>query len=161
MRVSQYFQFAFWLRSRCGETKLTKLHRQIINAGIQTFFIFFGVAIGVGIAFGLALHLLVRVSTRVFGLDRPTPPKDRAAKGHSASSYRAAREKKRLDEELRKAVRAQVRATEPLLGQAGKAKEPRRPQASPLSPTSPRPRSGLLSTTILEEVDDSDGSYGF
>jgi hypothetical protein len=66
-----------------------------------------------------------------------------------------------MDEELRKAARSRLLATEPLLGLVGKGKESRRTQASALSPTSPRPGASLLSTTILEEVDDSDEGYGF
>ena len=127
----------------------------------QTFYIFFGVAIGVGIVFGFALHLLIRFCTRLFNLDQSALPKDIAARGHSASSYRVAREKKRLDEELRKAARSRLLVTEPLLGLAEKGKEYRGTQARVLSPTSPRPGAGLLSTTILEEGEDSDEGYGF
>lgn len=87
--------------------------------------------------------------------------KERAARGHSAASYRAARGKKRLGEEMRKAARSHVFASEPLLGPAGKGREMKRAQMGPLSPTSPRPGPGLLSTTILEEVDDSEEDYGF
>lgn len=129
--------------------------------GRQTFYIFFGVALGVGIVFGLALHLLTRFCTRLFNLDRSALPTDRAAEGHSASSYRAAREKKRLNEELRKAARSRLLVTEPLLGLTEKGKEYRRAEARVLSPTSPRPGAGLLSTTILEEGEDSDEGYGF
>lgn len=130
---------------------------------LQTFYIFFGVAIGVGIIFGLALHFLERFGIHVLGLDRPLPPpKEIPAKGHSAASYRAAREKDRLDEELRKAARSRLFASEPLLGLAVKGRDARRARTSPLSPTSPRQRAGLLSTTILEEVDyDSEEESAF
>lgn len=127
----------------------------------QTFYIFFGVAIGVGIVFGFALHLLERYSVQLLKLDRPAPSRRRHAKGHSASSYRAAREKKRMDEELRKAARSRLQASEPLLGRNGSGRDVRRRQMNPLSPTSPMPRAGLLSTTILEEVDDSEDDYGY
>lgn len=110
--------------------------------------------------FGLTLHLFERFGAHLFGLDRSAPPRERAAKGHSASSYRAAREKKRLDEELRKAARSRIIATERLLGLAGKGRDMRRTQRSPVSPPGPRQRAGLLSTTILEEVD-SEEDYGF
>jgi hypothetical protein len=131
---------------------------------IQTFYIFFGVAIGVGIVFGLGLHFIGRFWVNLLGLDRPAPPREKAAKGHSASSYRAAREKRRLDEELRKEARSRLLMTEPLLGSNAKGRDARRIQRNPLSPLSPsisRPRAGLLSTTILEEVDDSEEDYGF
>lgn len=126
---------------------------------LQTFYIFFGVAIGVGIVFGLALHLLERYSVQLLRLDRLAPPKERPVKGHSASSYRAAREQKRMDEELRKAARSRLQASEPLLGRNRRGRDVRRRQMKPLSPTRPRPRAGLLSTTILEEVDDSEDDY--
>jgi hypothetical protein len=131
---------------------------------IQTFYIFFGVAIAVGIVFGLGLHFSERFWVNLLGLNRATPPREKAAKGHSASSYRAAREKKRLDEELRKAAQSRLLVTESLLGSNSKGRDARRMQRSPLSPLSPsisRPRAGLLSTTILEEVDDSEEDYGF
>jgi hypothetical protein len=115
--------------------------------------------------FGLGLHFLGRFWANLLGLDRSTPPpREKAARGHSASSYRAAREKKRLNEELRKAARSRLLVTEPLLGSSAKGREARRTQRSSLGPLSPsisRPRAGLLSTTILEEVDDSDEEYGF
>lgn len=128
-------------------------------AQFETFYIFFGVAIGVGIVFGLALHLLERYSVQLLRLDRLAPPKERPVKGHSASSYRAAREQKRMDEELRKAARSRLQASEPLLGRNRRGRDVRRRQMKPLSPTRPRPRAGLLSTTILEEVDDSEDDY--
>ncbi len=127
----------------------------------QTFYIFFGVAIGVGIISGLALHLIERYSIQILRLDRPAPPKRKRTKGHSASSYRAARQKKRIDEELQKAARSRLQAIEPLLGHNGRGRDVRRRQMNPLSPTSPKPRAGLLSTTILEEVDDSEDDYGY
>ena len=114
-----------------------------------------------GIVSGLALHFLEHYSVQLLRLDRPAPPKERHAKAHSASSYRAAREKKRIDEELRKAARSRLQASEPLLGRNGRSRDVRRQQMNPLSPTSPRPRAGLLSTTILEEVDDSEDDYGY
>lgn len=128
-------------------------------AQFETFYIFFGVAIAVGVIFGVVLHLIERSSVHLFGLDRPAPPRERAVRGHSASSYRAAREKKRLDEELRNVARSRPYTTEPVLGQGGKERDTRRPQMSPLSPPHARQRAGLLSTTILEEVDDSE-DYG-
>lgn len=114
-----------------------------------------------GIVFGLVLHLLERYSVQLLRLDRLAPPKGRHVKGHSASSYRAAREQKRMDEELRKAARSRLKASEPLLGRNGRGRDVRRRQMNPLSPTSPRPRAGLLSTTILEEVDDSEDDYEY
>lgn len=130
-----------------------------IHSEKQTFYIFFGVAIAVGVIFGVVLHLIERSSVHLFGLDRPAPPRERAVRGHSASSYRAARETKRLDEELRNVARSRPYTTEPVLGQGGKERDTRRPQMSPLSPPHARQRAGLLSTTILEEVDDSE-DYG-
>jgi hypothetical protein len=119
------------------------------------------VAIGVGIVSGLTLRLFQRFGAHLLGLDYPTPTPERPAQGHSASSYRAARERKRLDEELRKAARSRLLVTAPLLGLAGAGPENRRAQMRPFSPTSPRQKGGLLSTTILEEVDDSAEDYGF
>jgi hypothetical protein len=115
----------------------------------------------VGIIFGLILHLIIRFSFDLFGLDRPTIQRDKAPRGHTASTYRAARENKRLNEELRKAAQSRLLATEPLLGLAAKGRDSKRTQLNPVSPTSPRQRVGLLSTTILEEVDDSEEDYGF
>lgn len=124
----------------------------------QTFYIFFGVAIGIGIVFGLAIHFMERFGAQIFGFDQPKPPRHEAAIGHSAKSYRAAREmkKQKLDEELRKAAQSRLLATEPLLGVTKKGRDPRRPLTSP---TSPKQRAGLLSTTILEEEDDSDKDF--
>jgi hypothetical protein len=104
--------------------------------------------------------MMARLGAFTLGLDPPRQPEERATKGHTASSYRAARREKRLDEEMRKAAKSRLFASEPLVNLSGKA-DSRRMKLSPLSPTSPRARTGLLSTTILEEVDDSGEDYGF
>ena len=113
-------------------------------------------AIAVGSIFGIGLHLIERSSVHLLGIDHPAAPRERAAKGHSAASYRAAREKKRLHAELRKVARSRHNAIESVIGLGGRGGVTRMQQRSPLSPKSTRQRVGLLSTTILEEVDDSE-----
>jgi hypothetical protein len=73
------------------------------------------------------------------------------AKGHTAATYRASREKrKKLDKEVTNAAKARLLTLDPLLR-----------GSTPQSPITPKRRDGLLSTTILEEVEDSDGDFDF
>ena len=67
---------------------------------------------------------------------------------------------KKLDRELTNATKARIQALDPLAretlqdSQGGRA-------SMPQSPNTPKRRDGLLSTTILEEVEDSDGGFDF
>jgi hypothetical protein len=85
---------------------------------------------------------------RLLGLERRDEPKKPS--GHTAASYRAAREKKR-QERLYKA--AQQRNILPRLLDGEILK---REYSEWLEQDRGRPKDGLLATTILEEEDDSD-----
>jgi len=124
----------------------------------QTLYIFFGVAAIVGIITGLILHFLSKTSTHILGLDNRAA--ERPAKGHSAASYRASREKKKkkLDKELTDAAKARMQALDPLLREALQH-SPGGRLSMPQSPNTPKRRDGLLSTTILEEVESSEGDF--
>lgn len=127
---------------------------------------------------GLGVLLLERFGSQLFGLDLPVEGRakveaeaelpalgERAATGHTAASYRAFREqkKKKLDEEVKKSTQSHLFVAKPILRAATERafgdsliKVGRNMQTSSLSPISPRQRAGLLSTTILEEEDDSE-----
>jgi hypothetical protein len=97
----------------------------------------------------------------MFGLDIRPSEEDKQAKGHTAASYRASREKKKkLDKELTNAAKARLHALDPLLRDALQH-SPGGRASMPQSPNTPKRRDGLLSTTILEEVEDSDGDFDF
>jgi len=120
-----------------------------------------GVAVIVGISTGLLLHFLSRTSSNVLGLNKRPPEKEKPAKGHSAASYRASRErKKKLDVELTNAAKARMQALDPLLREALQH-SPGGRLSMPQSPNTPRRRDGLLSTTILEEGESSGEDFGF
>lgn len=130
------------------------------NSTQQTFYIFFGAAVLLGIASGLILHVISRFSSHLFGLD-PSSDGERRPTGHSAASYRAARERKRkLDKEISNAAKARMQALDPLLRESLQH-APSGRISIPQSPSTPRRRDSLLATTILEEVDDSEEDYGF
>ena len=117
----------------------------------QTLYIYFGVAIIVGLTTGLILHFLSRTSAHILGLDIQPPENELKAKGHTAATYRASRERrKKLDKEVTNAAKARLLTLDPLLR-----------GSTPQSPITPKRRDGLLSTTILEEVEDSDGDFDF
>ena len=97
----------------------------------------------------------------MFGLDNRPQETEKRSKGHTAASYRASREKKRkLDKELTNAAKARLQALDPLLREAFQHSSGGRAPMPP-SPNTPKRRDGLLSTTILEEVEDSDGDFDF
>jgi len=137
------------------------LHPIHFLARFETLYIYFGVAVIVGLAAGLILHFLSRTSTRILGLDIQQP------RGHSAASYRAEREQKKLEKLEKKweqesisSARASRLATDPV------RRERLQPSSGgrismPQGSNAPRPRGGLLSTTILEEVESSDEDFGF
>jgi len=130
-------------------------------AKFETLYIYFGVAIIVGLTTGLILHVLSRTSSHILGLDTHVPEVEKKAKGHTAASYRASREKKKkLDKELTNATKARLHALNPLLREAFQH-SPGGRASMPQSPNTPKRREGLLSTTILEEVEDSDGDFDF
>jgi hypothetical protein len=109
---------------------------------------------------GLVLHLLSKTSAYILGLDIQ-PPEDEKATGHTAVSYRISREKKKkLDKELTYAAKARLQVLDPLLREAFQHSSGGRASMAQ-SPNTPKRRDGLLSTTILEEVEDSDGDFGF
>lgn len=130
-------------------------------------------AVGVGLLLGISLHLLIQGAVLLLDLDRRNPKvADRhttgdesdelnTVTGHSAASYRAAQARKRLDEAKRRATQARLLVSKPVLGVTGDRRKGRANRTGQQGPASPRQRSGLLSTTILEEVDDSEGEYGF
>jgi len=123
----------------------------------QTLYIFFGVAAIVGIITGLILHFLSKTSTHILGLDNRAA--ERPAKGHSVATYRASREKKKkLDKELTDAAKARMQALDPLLREVLQH-SPGGRLSMPQSPNTPKRRDGLLSTTILEEVESSEGDF--
>ena len=126
----------------------------------QTLYIFFGAAILLGLAAGTILHLMTRTSANLLGLDRPPIPKDTPAKGHTAASYRASRKKKqKIELELSNATKARLQILRPLQEPA------QRPAGRQVSvartPTMPKLSPGLLGTTILEEVEDTDEDFDF
>ena len=109
----------------------------------------------------MILHFLSRTGTRILGLDARPPEKEKKAKGHTAASYRASRENNRkLDKELTNAAKARLQALDPLLRDAFQ-RSPGVRVSIPQSPNTTKRRDGLLSTTILEEVEDSDGEFDF
>ena len=125
----------------------------------QTLYIFFGVATIVGIVTGLILNFLSRTSTHILGLDKRALDEEKPAKGHSAASYRASRGKrKKLDKELTDAAKARMQALDPLLREALQH-SPGSRLSMPQSPNTPKRRDGLLSTTILEEVESSEEDF--
>jgi len=128
-------------------------------AKLETLYIYFGVAILIGFITGLILHFVSRTSTRILGLDIQPPEKEKKAKGHTAATYRASREKKKkLDQELTNATKARLQALHPLLRETLQH-SPGGRASMPQSPNTPKRPDGLLSTTILEEVEDSDGDF--
>src|SRR3984893_19492681 len=85
----------------------------------QTLYIYFGIAIIVGLTTGLILHFLFTTSAHMLGLDIQPPENDPKAKGHTAASYRASREKrKKLDKEVTNAAKARLLILDPLLREA-------------------------------------------
>lgn len=134
---------------------------QILMYIFQTLYIFFGVAIIVGLITGLILHFLSKTSTHMLGLDIPPLEREKKARGHTAASYRASRDqRKKLDRELTTAAKARLHVLDPLVREALQH-SPGGRASMPQSPNTPRRRDGLLSTTILEEVEDSDGDFDF
>ena len=128
---------------------------------MQALYIYFGVAIIVGLVTGLILHVLSRTSKHILGLDTQPPETETKAKGHTAASYRASREKKKkLDKEVANVAKARLQVLDSLLHEA--VQHSRGGRASmPQGPNTPKRRDGLLSTTILEEVEDSEGDFDF
>lgn len=110
----------------------------------------------------------MRICVLVLDLDRKSPPpKPRSipATGHDAASYRAARAEKKQREQIkqeRRAVRAKLLASQPLIQEV--VREARTRPITLTSPLSPNTgtaatRSGLFQDIILEQTDESDGSY--
>jgi hypothetical protein len=125
----------------------------------QTLYIYFGIAIIVGLTTGLILHFLSTTSAHILGLDIQPSANDPIAKGHTAASYRASRERrKKLDKEVTNAAKARLLTLDPLLREALQH-SPGGRGSTPQSPNTPKRRDSLLSTTILEEVEDSDGDF--
>ena len=127
----------------------------------QTLYIYFGIAIIVGLTTGLILHFLSTTSVHILGLDIQPAQNEQKVKGHTAASYRASREKrKKLDKEVTNAAKARLLTLDPLLREAFQHSLGGRGSA-PQSPNTPKRRDSLLSTTILEEVEDSGGDFDF
>lgn len=80
-----------------------------------------------------------------------SPKEHKEPSGHTAASYRAAREKKRQEQLFKAAQRVPTRALD---GEVLK-----REYTEWLEQDKGRPKNGLLGTTILEEEDDSDGVF--
>jgi hypothetical protein len=94
-------------------------------------------------------------------LDIPRSGRERKPYGHNAASYRASRDKrKKLDRELTNTAKARLQTLNPLVREALQ-NSPGGRAPIPQSPNTPKRRDGLLSTTILEEVEDSDGDFDF
>ena len=127
----------------------------------QTLYIYFGIAIIVGLMTGLILHFLSTTSAHILGLDIQPAQNEQKAKGHTAASYRASRERrKKLDKEVTNAAKARLLTLDPLLREAFQHSPGGRGSA-PQSPNTLKRRDSLLSTTILEEVEDSGGDFDF
>jgi hypothetical protein len=110
---------------------------------------------------GLILHFLSRTGTYILGLDIHPLEEGKKTKGHTAASYRASRDKrKKLDKELTNAAKARLQVLDPLIREALQH-SPGGRTSMPQSPNTLKRRDGLLSTTILEEVEESDGDFGF
>jgi len=135
----------------------------------KTLIYFLAFAVAIGLVSGLVIHAVLRVSTRLFDLDRPSLQKYIPAKGHDAASYRAARDAKRkaqLDKEQRSAMRAKLLASQPLIQEV--VREARRnpisgPISSPKSPNTSNAaaKSGLFDRILFEhsEEDDEESAY--
>jgi hypothetical protein len=110
---------------------------------------------------GLILYFVSKTSAHMLGLDIQPPGRERKSYGHTAASYRASRDKrKELERELTNAAEARLQTVDSLVREAfQKSPEGRAP--IPQSPNTPKRRDGLLSTTILEEVENSDGDFDF
>jgi hypothetical protein len=115
----------------------------------------------VGLTTGLILHVLSKTSTHMLGLDIRPPEREKKPYGHTAASYRASRDtRKKLDRELTNAAKARLYTLTPLVREALQ-NSPGGRAPMPQSPNTPKRRDGLLSTTILEEVEDTDGDFDF
>ena len=97
------------------------------------------------------LHTCCSLIIRVLGLDVPVE-KPQRPQGHSAASYRAAREKKRAEDQARETKRLKMLLPQPVLDGAVLKKE----YTDWLEKDKGSPKDGLLSTTILEEEDTSE-----
>lgn len=99
----------------------------------------------------MLLHTATTFVIRVLGLDTP-PETDEKPQGHSAASYRAAREKKRAEDKARQERQLKSVVPQPVLdGDVLK-----REYTEWLDKERGSPGDGLLSTTILEEEETSD-----
>lgn len=134
----------------------------------KTLIYFLSFAVAIGLLSGLVIHSVIRVSAKVFDLDRTPLPRSIPAKGHDAASYRAAREAKRkaqLDKEQRSAMRAKLLASQPLIQEV--VREARRnpisgPIPSPKSPSaSSVTKSGVFERILFEhsEEDAEESAY--
>lgn len=132
----------------------------------QPLLYFLGSAVLIGAILALVIHFTLRVLVVVFDLDRKPIPKPIPPTGHSAASYREARQakkKKELEKQQKLAAEARLIASQPLMQEAvrqARETHPAASSASPLSPGTGRP--ALLQETILEHTDeeeDDDSAY--
>jgi hypothetical protein len=133
---------------------------------LQTICYFVGCAILIGVILGFGLHFLLRLFSILFKLDRKPRPKPESVKGHTASSYRAARNEKKqreLERQKELALQARLVASQPLVQAV--VREARRTSAAgsntkSKAPASPKTTRGstLMQETILEHTDEEDDS---
>lgn len=128
--------------------------QRVTNGIDQTLYIFFGVAALVGIVAGLILHLSSNFIIQLLHLDKIQ--EEEQTEGYTAATYRAARQKKKQEEKLQKAAQRRLLATHPAVVDGASLK---REYADWLEQDHGRRKDGLLSTTILEEEDDSETGF--
>lgn len=118
----------------------------------KTLIYFLAFAVAIGLIAGLAIHTIIRVSTKVFDLDRTPIPASVPAKGHDAASYRAAREAKKqaqFDKQMRSELRTKLLASQPLIQEVV-----REALRNPISGPMPTPKSPSASSAIRSGVFD-------
>lgn len=130
----------------------------------KTLIYFLSFAVAIGLISGLIIYSIIRLSTKIFDLDRAPLPRSVPAKGHDAASYRAAREAKRnaqLDKEQRKVLRTKLLASQPLIQEVVR-EALRNPISGPTTPKSPSAssaiRSGVFDKILFEHSEEDEES---
>jgi hypothetical protein len=116
----------------------------------QTLYIYFGVAALIGLITGSILHFSSSVLNKILNLQ--TPP---GAKGRTAASVRAAREKKKVEDAWQAPTAVGIVRGRLVIDGSSK----RYPEYVEKDRGKRSPGQGLLSQTILEEDDDSDDAF--
>lgn len=116
---------------------------------------FLGTAVLIGAITGALLHLFCTALFKYLNLngkDEPVSMVDiTKIKGHTAASYRAARQQKKMHAQTRQAMRSRWLAATPMLGLGG-MEERQSDLSAHARKTAARAPTELLSTTILEEM---------